>query len=54
MYTLQAVIRDHGTDAQKQRLKETIIELRWCTEIMQSEWETAANTERNSDLIDHA
>jgi hypothetical protein len=34
MYTLQAVIRDHGTDAQKLRLKETIIAGRWCTEIM--------------------
>lgn len=28
-YTLQAVIRDHGTPAQKQRLKEEIIAGRW-------------------------
>jgi hypothetical protein len=33
MYTLQAVIRDHGTDAQKQRLKEEILAGRWPTEI---------------------
>ena len=45
MYTLQAVIRDHGTDAQKQRLKETIIAGRWCTEIMQAE---------NSTPLQHA
>jgi hypothetical protein len=25
MYTLQAVIRDHGTPAEKQRLKESIL-----------------------------
>jgi hypothetical protein len=37
MYTLQAVIRDHGTPAQKQRLKETILAGRWSTEIMQAE-----------------
>ena len=37
MYTLQAVIRDHGTPAQKQRLKESIIASRWSTEIMQTE-----------------
>ena len=34
MYTLQAVIRNHGTSAQKQRLKEEILAGRWCTEIM--------------------
>jgi hypothetical protein len=33
-YTLQAVIRDHGTPAQKQRLKEELIAGRWSTEIM--------------------
>lgn len=32
-YTLQAVIRDHGTPAQKQRLKEEILAGRWATEI---------------------
>ena len=34
MYTLQAVIRDHGTSAQNQQLKEEILAGRWCTEIM--------------------
>jgi hypothetical protein len=38
-YTLQAVIRDHGTPAQKQRLKEEIIAGRWATEIMRAEKE---------------
>jgi aryl-alcohol dehydrogenase-like predicted oxidoreductase len=38
-YTLQAVIRDHGTPAQKQRLKEELIAGRWSTEIM---WELYA------------
>ena len=47
-YTLQKLIADIGTPAQKQRLKETIIAWRWCTEIMM-EQEGAANTERNSD-----
>ena len=32
-YSLQAVIRDHGTPEQKQRLKEEIIAGRWATEI---------------------
>ena len=36
MYMLQAVIRDHGTDAQKQRLKEEILAGRWSTEIMRT------------------
>jgi hypothetical protein len=31
--TLQAVIRDHGTPEQKQRLKEEIIARRWASEI---------------------
>jgi hypothetical protein len=35
--TLQAVIRDHGTPAQKQRLKEEIIAGRWATEIAWAE-----------------
>ena len=35
--TLQAVIRDHGTPAQKQRLKEELIAGRWATEIMLAE-----------------
>jgi hypothetical protein len=34
MYTCQAVIRDCGTPAQKQRLKEELIASRWSTEIM--------------------
>jgi hypothetical protein len=51
MYTFQRLIAECGTPAQKQRLKETIIAGRWCTEIM-LEQERAANTERNSDLID--
>jgi hypothetical protein len=32
-YALQAVIRDHGTPAQKQRLKEELIASRWATAI---------------------
>jgi hypothetical protein len=35
--TLGAVIRDHGTPAQKQRLKEEIIGGRWSTEIALAE-----------------
>lgn len=48
MYTFQRLIAECGTPAQKQRLKETIIAGRWCTEIM-IEQERAANIERNSD-----
>jgi hypothetical protein len=36
-YALQAIIRDHGTPAQKQRLKEEILAGRWSTEIMLAE-----------------
>jgi hypothetical protein len=32
-YTLQAVIRDHGTPKQKQRLKEELLAGRWATAI---------------------
>jgi hypothetical protein len=32
-YTLQAVVRDHGTLEQQQRLREEIIAGRWATEI---------------------
>jgi hypothetical protein len=48
MYTFQRLIAECGTPSQKQRLKETIIAGRWCTEIM-LEQERAANIERNSD-----
>jgi len=37
MYTCQAVIRDCGNPAQKQRLKEELIASRWSTEIMRAE-----------------
>jgi hypothetical protein len=36
-WSLQAVIRDHGTPAQKQRLQEEILASRWSTELMVSQ-----------------
>lgn len=35
-YSLQAVIRDHGSPAQKQRLQEEIFAGRWASEINQN------------------
>jgi hypothetical protein len=35
-YSLQAVIRDHGTPAQRQRLREEIHASRWSTELLVS------------------
>jgi hypothetical protein len=36
-YALQAVIRDHGTPKQKQRLREELIARRWSEEIALAE-----------------
>lgn len=35
--TLAAVVKDWGTEKQRQRLREEILASRWCTEIMRGE-----------------
>ncbi len=35
--TLAAVVKDWGTEKQRQRLREEILASRWCTEIMRDE-----------------